>query len=520
MPSISETALARTQDHGFVFSHHSERIGSLQPLPSQISFLWQTYLRSVDPFIKIIHTPSMTHTVNGLDGDIASRGLELEALLMAISLAAVVSLNEDEAATKFGRSRTELIDSFRRETESALARSEFMITQDLVIVQAFVIYLTVLPYIGQEKLAKSLMGVLLRVSTSLGLHKDGSHQTVMSFPDAEMRRRLWWQICLLDSRLRDHGTPQLSISEAMFDTAMPTNIGDEILQSALSELDVEESNMTDMALFLARCRVWRLGRTLEAVTDKPLSTQLDLVRSVKASVSSTLLLSVDLSKSFDSFVQAMIFLVFARIESFVYKRALKTVAKDQERTANKLHEQVLRTSAETANLAHILFTREDWSRWRWQLQGQAPWAAVGTALAYITQKPWTVESEKVLESARGLLQTLDGGIHAEGGQGTRIREVLESAMSCSHRQQWLAFEAPQPQQDSNHIDTQFSVGASIEIDRAQELSARDDASKATSTADFDSTFAEQDSIEATAEVHDGCDLDFMDFLNFDDILPF
>ena len=68
----------------------------LHPLPSQMLFLWQVYMENVDPFIKVLHVPTMTKVIREMKGHYNSLGSSMQALVLAISLAAIMSLDEEE----------------------------------------------------------------------------------------------------------------------------------------------------------------------------------------------------------------------------------------------------------------------------------------------------------------------------------------------------------------------------------------------------------------------------------------
>ena len=46
----------------------------------------------------------------------------------------------------------------------------------------------------------TMMGIAVRIAQRQGLHAESCNQEFSPF-EAEMRRRLWWQIVLLDSRI-------------------------------------------------------------------------------------------------------------------------------------------------------------------------------------------------------------------------------------------------------------------------------------------------------------------------------
>ena len=74
----------------------AHRRDDLHPLPSQVPFLWQIYLDNVDPFMKILHVPTMTKVIRDLRGSYESLGSSMQTLVLAISLVAITSLKNEE----------------------------------------------------------------------------------------------------------------------------------------------------------------------------------------------------------------------------------------------------------------------------------------------------------------------------------------------------------------------------------------------------------------------------------------
>ena len=70
----------------------------LHPLPSQMLFLWQIYMDNVDPFMKVLHVPTMTKVIRELRGSYHSLGPSMQALVLVISLAAIMSLEDEEVS--------------------------------------------------------------------------------------------------------------------------------------------------------------------------------------------------------------------------------------------------------------------------------------------------------------------------------------------------------------------------------------------------------------------------------------
>lgn len=87
--------------YNFLLRHTSavQQQESLYPLPSQMLFLWQTYVHNVDPFMKILHVPSVTKVIRELRGSYDCLDLSMRALMLAIALAAIMSLEDAEVGS-------------------------------------------------------------------------------------------------------------------------------------------------------------------------------------------------------------------------------------------------------------------------------------------------------------------------------------------------------------------------------------------------------------------------------------
>ncbi|KAL5093717.1 hypothetical protein Trisim1_010445 [Trichoderma cf. simile WF8] len=203
-----------------------QSLDALYPLPSQMFFIWRTYVENIAPFINVIDIAAVEEVVTNLRGKFDSLEPSLQALLFAVSLAAITSLDEEETLACFDTPRIGLIARFRLGTERAFANAELLTTKKIETIQAFVIYLSLLPYIGGQELLSPFMGLLLRIATSLQLHRDAENfkMPTVSKVEIEIRRRLWWQIIFLDSKSRSKRTAGLSASDTMFDTKTPSHM--------------------------------------------------------------------------------------------------------------------------------------------------------------------------------------------------------------------------------------------------------------------------------------------------------
>ncbi|KAI6779715.1 uncharacterized protein J7T54_005745 [Emericellopsis cladophorae] len=255
----------------------------------------------------------LCHNQNGArdQGKLHTLDPETEALMFALSLDAIVSLDE-EAALNFSISKPQLVAHLRLGVEKALASAEFMTTGSIAVVRAFMIYVTILPQLGTQRL-------LVSVSA-----------------DHEMRRQLWRHVCFLDSRVRHKDVPELFISPSTGTTREPYNG------------DVKEpgsnSGFTNLSVCLIRCELWRLSHTLQnAARTGP--------------------------KASNSF---MFFRMLAHgYVQFVMCRRQMRLAKGINQ--GDLVAQALDCAATLMDTTMALKTRDEWKCWRWQLQGHVPW---------------------------------------------------------------------------------------------------------------------------------------------------
>ncbi|KAK2592945.1 hypothetical protein QQS21_009352 [Conoideocrella luteorostrata] len=403
--------------HGFVFggscTSMTSSLDDLSPLPSQMLYIWKTYVENVDPFVKILHKPTMNTIISRLKGKFSSLGHGLEALLFAISLAAIISLDEDEVLQSFRTTKADLISRFRLCTERALAHTHFLTTQDVIVIQAFVIYVAMLPHIGLQQLASSLTGSLLRVACSFKLHIDPAkvlRGNLLNAIEMESRRRLWWQVCFVDSRTRDARIPDLSISETSFDTKKPSNVDDADLRVDDTLSDVPIRSPSEMTLTWIRCENWLLYRSIRRQLDAPIETHLDILKKARSHNDAEYLQHLRPDDDFDSLIKTMSQLFFAKMEQGIHRHYLKRAHSHSagKKTGHdpRLLGIFFNFSIAILEAMHSLKTNPAWKQWAWQLQGQFPWHTVGAVFIQICQLPWTPVSERAWSLAKRLVDEL------------------------------------------------------------------------------------------------------------------
>ena len=106
-----------------------------------------------------------------------------------------------------------------------------------------------------------LTGNAVRIAQALGIHRDGSFFSLSPF-ETEMRRRLWWQICLLDMQVSEvHGLPP-TIAPNSFDTKFPLNVNDSDISEEDTEVQSPRTGFSEMVYSLIRFEILKVVKPL------------------------------------------------------------------------------------------------------------------------------------------------------------------------------------------------------------------------------------------------------------------
>ena len=289
------------QEFLFGYASSMTTLRILHPPGAQIPAYWAAYIDSIDPMVRILHKPTAARLVAQAARDAGSLGKSDEALLFAMYMAVVMALTPEECQARLGLEREVGMRRYRYATEQALARAGFLASQELVVLQAFLLYLVCVKRQGDSKCVWSLSGLLLRMAHSMGLHRDGTKFGLTAF-DTEMRRRIWWQVCVLDVRAsEDQGTEPMVV-ERFFDTQFPLNVNDADIWPDMQEPPREHEGATEMTFDLVRYEVGKTMRVLtglqkcpKAQTEHGLRLQEEMLEKLKKTLEEKYLRHCDLN---------------------------------------------------------------------------------------------------------------------------------------------------------------------------------------------------------------------------------
>ncbi|KAL2042014.1 hypothetical protein N7G274_005202 [Stereocaulon virgatum] len=260
-PGSGDSAAANHQ--GFIFSFSSTVLSlrNFHPPQEQIPLYWNIYKTNIDPVIKLLHIPFHENMISKASQDLDNVSKPLEVFMFTIYYTAVTSLSPDDCIVHLGLEKQAALRKYRFATEQALARAGFLCTQDFVVLQSMLLFLSCVRRSDDTRYVWTITGLLIRLAQAQGCHRDGQQFGLLPF-ETEMRRRLWWQICTLDVRASEDQGADPSIIEQSFDTKFPLNINDEDINPTMKEAPEGHEGATEMTFDLIRFSVSTTVRRL------------------------------------------------------------------------------------------------------------------------------------------------------------------------------------------------------------------------------------------------------------------
>lgn len=391
--------------HGFIFGYSSSNVDlrSLHPLPSQMLFYWQVFMDNVDPIVKFMHVPTMTNTIKELRRDMSTMTPAVEVLMFVIYLAAITSMEPEEVSMNFGAEKSQLMARYRFATEQALAKAGCVTTSDIVVLQAFVLFLILVRRGDDTKFSTALTGLVVKIAQSLGLHRDGTHFDNISLFEVEMRRRLWWTICVLDHRSAEDAGCEMTVVERSYDTRFPLNVNDNDIGPEMTEFPPERIGPTDISFALIRFEVCALSRRVHAaangLTQCPRESQDTLEEHEEKLIEvyehieqKYLRPSPTNDHDLLNWVSATIArLIVAKMSLVIYQPLMQSTRTDLPRD---VRDRLFLASVEVVEYSRILSAEPKIRRWQWLFHTYNQWHTVAYLLLEVCRREWSPSVER------------------------------------------------------------------------------------------------------------------------------
>ncbi|KAL4735590.1 fungal-specific transcription factor domain-containing protein [Aspergillus similis] len=397
----------------FRYSSLAVSLSPFHPDKAQRLILWKRFEENVAPVVMIFHKPSLRQLLTADSSSNNSRGPDRasEAVLFAVYFASVTSIDADRCAAELGQEHVSLLRHYRFATEQALARANFLHTQNVPVLQATTLFLTCLRQPEDAPFFLAMTATVHRIAQGLGMHRDGTRFVLSPF-ETETRRRLWWSIYLLDSRVSEYHGIGTQITEDSYDIGLPLNIDDEDISPESTTTPKERPGFTDMTFCLVRCemtvRYRRLHLQRNAQRDSSnkaghegtiqLSQHLYELGQIHIHLQERYMQFCDTSIPLQWVTATVIRLALARSWLIAHVPETPTGMTDAEQQqlvipssdtqiADQTREELFITAIEVVEFAHLLEADPRTAQWSWLFECYPQWHSVVYLLTELCVRP-------------------------------------------------------------------------------------------------------------------------------------
>ncbi|KAI1123588.1 hypothetical protein F5Y10DRAFT_280817 [Nemania abortiva] len=391
-PSTFELERTASERHAFLFRHNLNSSGpdprELHPLPSQIPFLLDVFYENVNLVVQVVHMPTIRQMARHSRGSgITQLSPANEALMFSIYYAAVTSMEDDDVLHNFGSTKTDLNLKYRLGLEHALAKADFLNVPDIILVQAFAIFLLLVRRHDSPRFVWMMTGLAIRMGQALGLHRDGTHFKNLTPYEVDIRRRVWYLLCSIDVRASEDQGTDFTIQYGSFDTKLPLNINDDDIDVHTKETPTERQGVTDMTLPIVSLEISNISRQMMS-PGVGFEEQNRLIDTIYSTLEERYLRFSSESGNIAYWVIVVTTrLVVAKLTLFTHLPVL--FSSPGEHFSDEVRNKLLVAAIEVAELNHALNAEKACRQWRWVYQTYTHWHAVVYLLLDICRRPWS-----------------------------------------------------------------------------------------------------------------------------------
>ena len=333
----------------------------------------------------------------------------------------------------------------------------------------------------------TITAVAVRLAHALGLHREGMDVGMSPFT-REMRRRLWWQLIVLDVRCCEDRASDPLISISSFNTRRPLNINDSDISPEMTEPPVEKAGFTEMS----KCSIshevaflkWRFGYMPPLKDDLgnappqlDFEEQMTMLSEVEKTIHEKVLVHCDLRNPIAWVASVVARLIMCRIRLVIY-HPIEHPDRPGARP-NVSGEQLLETAVDILEYSHLLDTEPSAAQWRWFFRTYVQWHSLATTLAELcvqtkgrsVERAWRMVdlvfddwSARIADSPNGMLWRPMKKLLAKAQAKRKQTELLShaTALQPQHplpRFDPLAFKSPDPSLLSPSVVNPSSMGS-------------------------------------------------------------
>ncbi|KAK7940740.1 uncharacterized protein PG986_013127 [Apiospora aurea] len=425
-PAFGGSSLTSTSSgmNAAIFGYRStaHSLQSLHPLLAQAVALFRVFTENVAPMVRIFHLPTLSRDYWDALASLDSVSKETEAVLFTVYYTAAISLSPQKCMEILGIPREQALTQFRFAVEQSLARANLLNTQSMTLLQAATCFILVLRNEDDSRTPWSLASLVYHTAQTMGLQRDGTRFGLEPF-ETEMRRRLWWHICLLDNRSSEYHGIKPFVDDLAFDTKPPLNINDSDINPSMPDFPAERTGFTEMTFCLIRVELmeatWKMSRKSGAASETKENAAEDvlsheqretMLKELEEKMQGKYLRHCDPSIPSQLIVSLALELILKRfwLQIHVPRTAVKgkSTSSQQPQAAPsspdkaQMRDQLFLTSVEILELSGRLLLDPLLSPWHWHSHTYIQWSAVALVLSELCGRAPSAECDCAWESVQ------------------------------------------------------------------------------------------------------------------------
>ncbi|KAF2756595.1 hypothetical protein EJ05DRAFT_69819 [Pseudovirgaria hyperparasitica] len=368
---------------------------SLLPLPSQLPFLLEIYAERIHSIVGIPHLTSLRSLLQQhRTGFTQSTPSSNHALMFAVFFAAVCSMDEQEVQTSLGLSQNELLTRYRIGLESSLVRADFLNNPSYDLVEAVTIFMTLARQDDPPRYVFMMTGILIRMARFLRYHEDGSSGKDLTPFQAEMQRRLWWNLCALDLRATEDQGTELGISEGSHSTQLPVNTNETDISPSMIQTPRQLEGVTSITLLRLCSKITRTAQQMmSASSTDTIEDRVKRLDNLSKELDQDYFAVTDASQHSIYIAAAGTMRIFlGRLTLLAFFPSLFTTP--DKSISTSLRSKLVIAAIEVIEHHHALCSDPSCRPWKWVYHTQQHWHAVVYLLIDLCQHPWSPTMER------------------------------------------------------------------------------------------------------------------------------
>lgn len=244
----------------------------------------------------------------------------------------------------------------------------------------------------------SLTAIADRIAKRDGLHQNSQPRGMSAF-DAEMRRRVWWQIVLLDTRAAEVSGAGTSTLGCGWNTKFPLNVSESELTPEAEVLPQGHEHATDMIFCLVRCEIAEFLRQIRAKANiegrwsefsNPCVSLLDKLAAIDAfekHLQTTYLVHCDHRTTVHALARHYAIQSIAKMKIVAYGALSPRSRQDHPSVSDERHDRLMQVCIEAIEAYHQCVANRSLMRFAWFLAGNVPFLAYVHLLSDLRNRP-------------------------------------------------------------------------------------------------------------------------------------